>query len=134
MGGTARLRRDGGAVNWPVWFIQHGIGKKDFIRLAWINCIIALVIIIAFPLLSACAATPPKQIVQYKTVEVPTYIRAPIPEQYTQDRIVVEPKPACGALYCNGQLAYIIDDYRAALRQSNLDKAALRSLDSKEKP
>ena len=83
-------------------------------------------------LLAACAAEPAKPIVQYKTVSVPTYIRAPIPAQYIQDRTVVEPKPACGALYCNGQLAYIIDDYRAALRQSNLDKAALRGLQTTE--
>ena len=86
-------------------------------------------------LLTACATTPQKPIVQYKTVEVPTYIRTPIPAQYTVDRIVVEPKPACGQLYCNGQVAMLLDDYRAALAQSNIDKAAIRSLQPQpEKP
>lgn len=77
---------------------------------------------------SGCAPTPPKPIIQFKTVEVPVFIRAPIPTEYTVDRTVAEPAPACGKLYCNGQVANLIDDYRAALRQSNLDKAALRSL------
>ncbi|HEX3124313.1 MAG TPA: hypothetical protein VHQ21_13520 [Rhodanobacteraceae bacterium] len=86
--------------------------------------------------LSACTPTPTKPIVQYKTVEVAKYIRAPIPAQYTADRIVTEPPPACRLIgppaiivFCQNQVAAMIDDYRAALRQSNLDKAALRSLD-----
>lgn len=84
-------------------------------------------ILMAVAVLTGCSA-PVKPVVQYQTVTVPTYIRSPIPPEYTVDRIVVEPKPACGQLYCNGQVAMLIDSYRAALRQSNLDKAALRQL------
>ena len=82
---------------------------------------------------SGCATTPQKPIVQYKTVEVPKYTRIPIPPEYTQDRIVVEPVPSCRllttAVFCQDELARVVDDYRAALKASNLDKSALRALD-----
>ena len=84
-------------------------------------------------LLAACTTTPQKPIVQYKTVSVPVYTRIPIPSEYTQDRIVQEPVPSCRllttAVFCNDQVAILIDDYRSALKASNLDKSALRALD-----
>ena len=80
-------------------------------------------------LLAACTTQPSKPVIQYSTVEVPRYLHATIPAQYVADRVVVEPKPACGQLYCNGQVAMLLDDYRAALKTSNLDKSALRALD-----
>jgi len=92
--------------------------------------------VILLPFMFGCSASPTKPIVEYKTVSVPTYIRAPIPPEYTVDRIVTEPQPACRLIgppalvvFCQNQVAELIDSYRAALRQSNLDKAALRSLD-----
>lgn len=84
--------------------------------------------LLALLILAGCAATPQKPIVQTQTVEVPKYIRIPIPTDYVQDRTVIEPVPGCGKWFCNGQVAVMIDDYRAALRQSNADKAALRKL------
>ena len=84
-------------------------------------------------LLAACTTTPQKPIVQYKTVSVPVYTRIPIPSEYTQDRIVQEPVPSCRllttAVFCQDQTAELVDSYRSALRQSNLDKQALRNLD-----
>jgi len=84
-------------------------------------------------ILTGCATTPQKPLIQYKTVSVPVYTRIPIPIEYTQDRIVVEPVPSCRllttAVFCQDQAAELVDSYRSALRQSNLDKQALRSLD-----
>ncbi len=79
-------------------------------------------------LLAGCAAEPPKQIVRTETVQVPVEVRVPIPAQYTADCVVVEPKPAAGKYFTNGQLALMITDYRFALRRCNADKAALRAL------
>lgn len=78
--------------------------------------------------LTGCAAEPPKQIVRTETVQVPVEVRVPIPAQYTADCVVTEPAPKCGKWLCNGQVAVMVDDYRAALRQCNADKAALRAL------
>ena len=104
------------------------VGNGGVPRVLW-TCVLLSAII-------GCTPAPTKPIVQYKTVEVPTYIRAPIPPEYTVDRIVAEPQPACRLIgppaiivFCQNQVAELIDSYRAALRQSNLDKAALRSLD-----
>jgi hypothetical protein len=87
-------------------------------------------------LIGGCTPAPTKPIVEYKTVSVPTYIREPIPAAYTADRIVTEPQPLCVLagppkliVYCQNQVAELVDAYRAALKASNLDKAALRSLD-----
>jgi hypothetical protein len=89
-------------------------------------------LIIALLALAAC--TPPAQLTKPVTVEVPKYIRVPIPAALVQDRIVTEPEPACQLtgvrVFCNGQIAQLLADYRAALAASNADKAALRELDS----
>ncbi len=84
--------------------------------------------VIAALLLASCAAQPAKPIVQTQVVQVPVEVRVPIPPEYVQDCVVTEPKPACGKWLCNGQVAVMVDDYRAALRKCNADKAALRSL------
>jgi hypothetical protein len=115
--------RDGGDVILRRIFVDSEFGGL------WFGVVMAA--------LSACAPTQQKPIVEYKTVSVPTYIRAPIPVAYTADRIVTEPQPLCAlagpprlVVYCQNQVAELVDAYRAALRQSNLDKAALRSLDT----
>lgn len=99
---------------------------KSGIVILWLLAVIAGMFVLA--LLSGCAAEPPKQIVRTETVQVPVEVRIPIPQEYVQDCVVTEPKPACGKWLCNGQVAVMVDDYRAALRKCNADKQALRAL------
>jgi hypothetical protein len=87
-----------------------------------------LLAIIASLFIVAC--TPPAQIVRTQTVEVSKYIRVPIPAQLTAPTIVIDPAPACGSTFCNGQIATMLGDYRSGLFQCNADKAALRELDA----
>lgn len=95
-------------------------------------------IALALILLPACA-TAPKPIIVPERIDVPRYIRAPLSPEFVQDRIVAEPDPACWIdtqrAFCNKQIAMMLNDYRAALRQSNIDKAALRACcNPKDKP
>ena len=78
--------------------------------------------------LAGCA--PAKQVVRTETVEVPKYIRTPIPAELVQPTVVVEPAPLCGSTFCNGQIATMLGDYRAGLNQCNADKSALRNLNA----
>lgn len=87
-----------------------------------------LAIISVSLLIAAC--TPPAQVVRTQTVEVPKYIRVPIPAQLIAPTVVTDPAPACGSAFCNGQLATMLGDYRSGLFQCNADKAALRELDT----
>jgi hypothetical protein len=114
------------AVLWP--------NQKQGYTIVFLAFLAGLILVLA-----GCAPTQQKPIVQYKTVEVSKYIRAPIPPEYTADRIVTEPPPLCVlagppklVVYCQNQVAELVDAYRAALRQSNLDKQALRSLDAQQ--
>ncbi len=84
-------------------------------------------------LLAGCPAE--KQIVRTEVVNVPVEVRARIPDQYLTDRGVAEPQPLCKlagppaiVVFCQDQLARLIDSYRAVVRQSNADKQAIRSL------
>jgi len=91
---------------------------------------VALLIGAAIALLSACA--PASQIVRTQTVEVPKYIRTPIPARLIAPTVVTDPAPLCGSAFCNGQLATMLGDYRSGLNQCNADKAALRVLNSND--
>lgn len=100
----------------------------------------ALWLIVVFAAIAACV---PNQIVKTVQVDVPKYIRTPLPAALIQDRIVVEPDPSCWfgteRVFCNGQMATMLADYREQLAQSNADKAALRAInlgvaDKPEKP
>lgn len=99
---------------------------------AALRCYVALAIA---GVLAGCATAPaPKQIVRTETIEVPHYIREPLPAEFVQPRDVV-PQPANCTLngrpvLCNGELRKERDDYRDALRLSNADKACLRALDA----
>jgi len=83
---------------------------------------------------SGCAPAPAKQLIKTRDVEVTKYVRAPIPADLIQDRIVVEPAPKCTLdgkpRLCNGQTATVLQDYRDTLKQSNADKASLRELNA----
>jgi hypothetical protein len=89
---------------------------------------LALLIGAVVALLSACS--PPAQIVRTQTVEVPKYIRTPIPAKLIEPTVVAEPAPLCGSTFCNGQLATMLGDYRSGLGQCNADKTALRELNT----
>ncbi len=95
--------------------------------------------------LAMAACTPaPKQIVRTEVVNVPVEVRSRIPDEYLTDRGVAEPAPACRlagpqplcklagppplVVFCNDQVSRLVDSYRAALRQSNIDKEAIRRL------
>jgi hypothetical protein len=90
--------------------------------------------LIAITIVLAAGCTPPAQVVRTQTVEVPKYIRTPIPAALVAPTVVTEPAPACGALFCNGQIATMLGDYRAGLNQCNADKDALRQLNSTTEP
>jgi len=81
------------------------------------------------PLIFLAGCTTPAQIVRTQTIEVPKYIRVPIPAQLIAPTVVADPAPQCGKAYCNGQLATMLGDYRSGLFQCNADKAALRQLE-----
>lgn len=70
-------------------------------------------------------------------VEVVHEVRVPIPATLIQPCIVAEPDPACFdavkalvRVLCNGQLATLLADYRAALHACDADKTALRALNN----
>lgn len=77
--------------------------------------------------LGGCATQAPI----YKPVEVPVtkYIRVVIPPQLLQPCVVAEPDAACWdsgqRVFCNGQLADMRLQYRAALQKCNADKAGI---------
>jgi hypothetical protein len=97
-----------------------------YVRLA----LIAVLVLVA----SGCAPAAPKQLIKPTQVEVTKYVRAPIPDELIQDRTVIEPPPKCTLagkpVFCNGQTAITLQDYRDTLKQSNADKAALRALNA----
>lgn len=74
-------------------------------------------------------------VVKHEPVEVTKYVRAVVPDELTRDRDVVEPDPAgwrcfadgCRRVYTNEQLDAMRRDWRAAARESNADKAAIRA-------
>jgi hypothetical protein len=82
--------------------------------------------------LAACATEPPRQIVKPEIVTVTKEVRVPIPAQYLQPIVVTEPAPGCGALFCNGQVAVLIDDFRGAVNTCNARFDALRALNEKQ--
>ena len=93
-----------------------------------------LALITALVLVSTGCAPTPAQVVKTRDVEVTKYIREPIPDNLIQDRVVVEPAPACTLdgkpKFCNGQTALVLQDYRDTLKQCNADKASLRELNA----
>ena len=91
----------------------------------------------AIALTASCAALAllgctPKTLVRTVPVPVAKYIRAPLPESLIQPCRVIEPDPACWGnqtrQFCNGQMATMLYDYRAALEACDADKTALRSI------
>jgi len=87
-------------------------------------------IAIAFALALVAGCTTPAQVIRTQTVEVPKYIRVPIPDQLVQPLVVIEPKPLCGSTFCNGQLATLLQDYRDAFAVCNADRATQRDLNT----
>lgn len=85
-------------------------------------------------LVGGCDLLRPRVLVKPEVVEVVHEVRTPLPAALVQPRTVAEPDPACwwdtSRVYCNGQLAELRAEYRAALAQCNADKAALRQLDA----
>lgn len=83
-------------------------------------------------LLGACT---PRLITRTETVEVPRYVRTPVPAELTTPRTTAAPPPACrdgGArVLCNGQLAQWTLDLRERLDQCNADKASIAALGEK---
>jgi len=106
-----------------VAMLEPSTGRAQLIKVLIVGTLLAL-------LLVGCA--PPAQVVRTQTVEVPKYIRTPIPAELVQPTVVVEPAPLCGSTFCNGQVATMLGDYRAGLNQCNADKSALRELNSSE--
>lgn len=105
-----------------------GVGDSAAIlRWVMLGCIVAL--------LCACV---PRTIVRTETVEVPRYVRAPVPAELTTPRTADTPAAACRdaaqAVLCNGQLAGWAFDLRHALEQCNADKASIAALGAKEGP
>lgn len=97
---------------------------------------IAVLMILA-AVIAGCGLCPDRVVVKPQVVNVPTYIRAPIPADLTKPCTLAEPDPACLRAgkreFCNGQLATMRADYHDALAKCDADKTALRAL-GKSKP
>ena len=73
---------------------------------------------------------PQKTAIRTETVEVPKYIKQPVAAELIAPLVVERPAPACNdgqsAVYCNGQLASILVEFRHALDTCNADRKAIR--------
>jgi hypothetical protein len=82
-------------------------------------------------LLAGCAWRSPETIVKTQTIEVPRYVREPIPAPLLRPCRYVEPEPDClrdgHREFCNGQLLEMRLAYRRALQLCDDDKSALRA-------
>lgn len=71
-------------------------------------------------------------VVKPEPVEVPKYLREPLPAKLVQPCVYAEPDPACWRdghrEFCNRQLLDMRAAYADALAQCNDDKTALRAL------
>lgn len=73
-------------------------------------------------------------VVRPQAVEVPKYLREPLPAKLVQPCEYAKPDPACWRdghrEFCNKQLLQIIDGQDKVLGDCSDDKAALRALDA----
>lgn len=84
--------------------------------------------------LSGCGFAPSKHLatapVRTETVEVPKYTTQPVAPELTAPIVVDKPAPACNdgqsAVYCNGQVAALLVEFRHALDTCNADRKAIR--------
>lgn len=83
-------------------------------------------------ILSGCSIFKPHTVVKPEIVEVPRYIREPLPADLVKTCEYAEPDPACWRNdhreFCDEQLLEVRLGYRAKARCDNADKAALRAL------
>lgn len=90
---------------------------------------IRLTIIAALSALAGCAQD--RVLIKPQVVEVPVYVREPIPDALTIPLRVNWPDGSCWTgtkrVLCNGQLASLLIDYREALEQCNADRKVLRA-------
>ena len=94
---------------------------------------IAVLLLFAVFWLSGCGLIEkPHVVVKSESVEVPKYLREPIPAKLVQPCEYAKPDPACWRdghrEFCNKQLLQIIDGQDKALIDCSDDKAALRAL------
>ena len=80
-------------------------------------------------MLAACASAPP---VPPEPIRVPVYVRAPLPAALLQPCAVHEPDGQCwrdtARALCNGQLAELLVEYRAALAACAAQIDAIREM------
>lgn len=92
--------------------------------------------------LAACGTTPSKHLatapVRSETVEVAKYTTQPVAPELTAPIVVDKPAPACNdgqsAVYCNGQVAALLIEYRRMLDTCNADRKAIRDGQATESP
>ncbi len=92
---------------------------------AVIRALVACTLVLA---LGACDLQR-RVVVKPVPVEVVRYVQASIDPALTAPIVVREPDALCWLdvrVFCNGQLQTMLDDYRAAVRQCNADRSALR--------
>jgi len=91
----------------------------------------ALMIAFAVALLAGCGQE--HVVVKPQSIEVPKYLRAPLPDKLVRACTYIEPDPVCWRdghrEYCNEQLLEMRLSYRKALANCNDDKTALRALE-----
>lgn len=80
--------------------------------------------------LVGCKSAPPARVT---TVEVPVYVRYHVASNLLASCAIAEPYPLCTRNgkpeYCNGQLAAMRLEYRAAIAKCDADKAAIKAAD-----
>ena len=103
---------------------------RCLMRVAGAACYLALSMLLLVLLAAISGCWQDRVIVKPQIVEVPVYVREPIPEQLTTPIVVAWPDAACWRdtkrEWCNGQLDYMARiAYPQALEQCNADRAAL---------
>jgi len=82
--------------------------------------------------LTGCTIFKPHTVVKPEVVEVPKYIREPLPAELVKTCVYVEPDPACWRKdhreFCDEQLLEVRLGYRMKAKCDDDDKAALRAL------
>jgi hypothetical protein len=100
--------------------------------------LIAAALVISCALVAGCTSATDRVLVRPQVVEVPRYVRTPIPAELTAPIVVPWPDGRCwldtARVLCNGQLAALLLDYREALERANADRAALRAADAEANP
>lgn len=81
------------------------------------------------PLILLLTACTPRVVVKPELIEVPKYIVRPIAPELVAPIDVYWPDPMCFVdgirVYCNGQLATMLLNYREALEKANADRQTL---------